>query len=252
VLVVPMRANKKSTPKYFRITQNIAGAIRCGDLAPGVPIPSENELIERYRISNTTARRIHRELEQAGWVTRIKGKGTFVSVQRVDRSVDRILGFTKNMLETGHHPSTQLLGVKMRHRGRTMVINSRRYVLPGPVFEIERLRLADGMPMMRETRYVSTTLCPGIHKKNLEESLYDIYEKEYGLELVRVDQRLSAIIINGEEMGFPGVKGPIPAFLVEGATLCGKGMVLETEVSIYRGDIYHFSVQADAQASRAV
>lgn len=239
-----MKTAKSPAPKYFRISRQIVADIRCGGLAPGTKIPSENELIETYNVSNTTARKVHQELERAGWVTRIKGKGTYVRGSRVDRSADRILGFTKNMVEAGRVPSTRLISAKLRRRGQTLVINSRRYVLSGPVCEIKRLRLADDVPMMRETRYVSETLCPEIQEKNLEGSLYDIYEHDYGLQLMQVDQRLSAIVTDAAEMGFPGVEGQIPAFLVEGVTFCGKELILETEESIYRGDMYRFSVRA--------
>jgi GntR family transcriptional regulator len=239
-----MKTAKKQAPKYFRIIQQITARIRSGDLQPETTIPSENQLIETYKISNTTARRVHQELERAGLVTRIKGKGTYVHGGRVDRSVHRILGFTKNMVEAGRQPSTRLLSVKVRPRGRKLVLNSRRYFLPGPLCEIQRLRLADGIPMMRETRYISETLCPGIHDKDLERSLYDIYENDYGLQLMQVDQWLSAIVVDGKKLGFREVDGSIPAFLVKGATLCGKGLILETEESIYSGEMYHFSVQA--------
>ncbi len=239
-----MKTAQETTPKYFRIMQEIVAEVRGGRLLPGVQVPSENELIEQHKISNTTARRVHQELEQAGWVTRIKGKGTYVRGSRVDRSVDRILGFTRNMVEAGRIPSTRLLSAKVRRRDRTLTINSRRYVLSGPVCEIKRLRLADGIAMMRETRYVSERLCPGIHKKDLEGSLYDIYEHEYGLQLMQVNQRLSAIIVEGQQMGFPDVEGEIPAFCVEGVTFCAKEVVFEMEESIYRGDMYRFSVRA--------
>ena len=235
---------RKRPPKYFVIMQKISSGIRAGDLGPRMQIPSENEIIERYRVSNTTARKVHQELERTGWVTRVKGKGTYVCDKRVNRSATRILGFTKNMVEAGRTPSTRLISVKVRRQGRRMSVNGRQYHLAGPICEIRRLRLADGVPMMRETRYVSEKLCPGISRKPLEGSLYDIYEREYGLSLAQVDQTLSAVVVNGEEAGFPGVAQEIPAFRVEGVTLCGKDMVLEMEESIYRGDTYQFSVRA--------
>ena len=231
-------------PKYFRIMQDLLTEIRKGELVPGMQVPSENELIEAYKISNTTARKVHHELERSGWVTRIKGKGTYVRGRRVDRSADRILGFTRNMIESGRVPSTRLISAKVRREDRTLSINGRRYVLRGPLCEIRRLRLADGVPMMIETRYVSERLCPGIRTKDLEGSLYDIYEREYGLELTQIDQSLSAVLIDGEKTGFPGVEAEMPGFRVEGVTSTAKELILEMEESIYRGDMYRFSVRA--------
>jgi GntR family transcriptional regulator len=237
-------ARKKGIPRYFEIVRDITAAIRGGRLAPGDVVPSENDLIGAYGVSNTTARKALEDLERAGRVQRIKGKGTYVCDSRVDRSATRILGFTQNMVEAGRVPSTKLLSAKVHREGRDLTLNGRRYVLAGPVCEIKRLRLADGIPMMIETRHVSERLCPGIHRKDLEGSLYDIYEREFGLQLARIDQRVSAVIINGKELGFPGISGLIPAFHVEGVTFCAKELVLELEESVYRGDMYRFSVRA--------
>jgi len=239
-----MTGSTKQIPKYYRIMQDVIEHIRTGQLASGALVPSENELIRAYGISNTTARKVHTELERAGWVTRIKGKGTFVRGNPVDRSVDRILGFNRNMIQAGRQPSTKLISAKVRKAGCSKTINNRRYSLAGPICEIKRLRLADGVPMMFETRFVSVQLCPGIHKKDLTGSLYSIYEKDYGLHLTQIDQNLSAVIIDAEEMGFAGVEGEIPALKVEGVTTTAKEIILEMEESIYRGDMYRFSVRA--------
>ena len=148
------------------------------------------------------------------------------------------------MLEAGRKPSTRLISVKLRDAEHHLDIGARRYTLGGPICEIARLRLADGVPVMRETRYISTKLCPGIEEKDLEGSLYDIYEQEYSLHLDEVNQRLSAIVIDEKEGTFPEISGQIPGFLVEGVTFCAKELILELEESIYRGDMYRFSVRA--------
>ncbi len=72
------------------------------------------------------------------------------------------------------------------------------FTLKGPFCEIERLRLADGIPMMKETRYLSLTLCPDIHKRNLEQSLYEVFAKHYGIHLTEINQMLSAIVLEGD------------------------------------------------------
>ncbi len=231
-------------PKYLRISREIIGSIESGKLPLGGRVPSENELIRRYGVSNTIARRALQETEQAGWVVRIKGKGTFVRQNRVDRSAMRILGFTRNMREAGRTPSTRLVEALVHKAGHSVTVNGRLYMLRGPLCRIERVRLADGIPMMREIRYISLRFCPGIQKQPLESSLYDIYEKEYGLQLSQVDQILSAIEVPDDLLDVFGLRAPVPAFQVEGVTFCGKEQILEMEDSIYRGDMYRFSVKA--------
>ena len=239
-----MTSDKYSPPKYFQIFRRIVGAIQRGELPPGAPVASENEIIERYGVSNTTARNVLHELEQEGCVTRVKGKGTFVRDFPVLRSINRIFGFTRNMIEAGRKPATRLLGFHLREGDHSQTINGRLYTLKGPFCEIERLRLADGIPMMKETRYLSLSLCPNIHRRNLEQSLYQIFDKHYGIRLTEINQMLSAVVLEGEWLPVFQVDRSIPAFRVEGAYFCGKDLIVEMENSVYRGDRYRFAAKA--------
>ncbi len=234
-------------PKYFQISREIISLIQRGKLAPGSPVPSENEIIEKHRVSNTTARKALHELEKEGWVMRVKGKGTFVRDYTVVRAINRIFGFTKNMLEAGRKPTTRLIGFHLRDSDHYQVINGQRFTLKGPFCEIERIRYADGIPMMRETRYISLRLCPDIHKRKLEQSLYSIFEKDYGLYLTEINQMLSAVLLEGEMLAVFELTKPVPAFRVEGASFCGKDLIIEMEDSVYRGDMYRFAAKATRQ-----
>lgn len=231
-------------PKYYAIAQEIIDSIKHGDLRPGMKIPSENQIIESYGVSNTTARKAIQELEMGGWVVKVKAKGTYVRKKAVVRSIDRILSFTKNMIEAGYVPSTKTLYQGIVADGYSALINGRRYSMPGPVFKVQRLRFADDTPMMLEARYISLALCPGIEKMSIEGSLYDIYENQFGIELTEIRQMLSAFMIESGVDGFFNVHKPIPGLLVDGVTFCGREIILEMEKSIYRGDKYSFTVHA--------
>jgi len=124
------------------------------------------------------------------------------------------------------------------------VINGRQYKVKAPVFKINRLRLADGAPMMLETRYIAMALCPGIDKENLEGSLYEIYAKKYGIHLTRIEQTLGVEMMGAAVAGLFDIQEPAPAFRVEGVTFCGKDLVLEIELSLYHGKEYKFVVEA--------
>jgi GntR family transcriptional regulator len=233
-----------SPPKYFQITREIISAIQSGSLPPRTSVPSENDIIEKYNVSNTTARKALHELEKEGWVTRIKGKGTFVRDNTVLRAINRIFGFTKNMTEAGRKPTTRLIGFHLRPGDHTQTVNGREFTLKGPVCEIERIRYADGIPMMAETRYISLQFCPDIHRRNLEQSLYTIFEKDYGLRLTEINQMLSAVLLEGDSLRPFQLLKPVPAFRVEGVSFCGKDLIIEMEDSVYRGDMYRFAAKA--------
>lgn len=69
----------KKTALYKQIQQHIREKIRSGQLRPSDRIPSEQELMDEYRVSKITVKNALTELADEGLVTRIQGKGTFVS-----------------------------------------------------------------------------------------------------------------------------------------------------------------------------
>ena len=92
-----MSGRNHNLPLYYQISREIIEKIQTGELLPGMRVPSENEIVKKYEVSNTTARKILNEIESLGWALKIKGKGTFVQRNTVERSATRILSFTKNM-----------------------------------------------------------------------------------------------------------------------------------------------------------
>lgn len=232
-------------PMYFLISKEIIEKIKKKELKPGDRIISENEIIRNYEVSNTTARKVLQEIENQGYVKRVKGKGTFVRDNaKASRSVTKVLSFTKNMLQLGFTPNTKLLECTTEKAGITIIVNGRNYSINGPACKITRLRYADNEPVLKEIRYISTRFCPGIEKLDLKGSLYSIYENNYHLKITSIYQTLSAIIIDNEQLEDFEKDDIVPGFKVDGVTFCGKDLVLEIEESIYCGDFYKFNIEA--------
>ncbi len=239
-----MKSHENHIPLYYSISREIIERIQNNELLPGMQIPSENEIIKKYGVSNTTARKILHEIENSGWAIKIKGKGTFVQKNRIERSSTRILGFTRNMIESGFVPTTKVLEARIMPEGYSAFIGGRRYNMKGPVFKIHRLRFANETPMMLEVRYIAMQFCPDIEQQDFSGSLYDIYERVYKIRMTEIVQDLATIMMDTGIREFFDINQPIPAFLIDGVTFCGKEMILEMEKSIYRGDKYRFTVRA--------
>jgi GntR family transcriptional regulator len=232
--------------KYLSIAEEIAEHIRSGTLVPGSRTPSENEIIHRHNVSNTTARKALQSLENDGLVRRIKGRGTFVREEPVFRPATEILSFSENMRRTGLVPSTRVLAAFDKVEGMTIRIGDRNHSLKGPCYEIRRLRFGNDVPVMMETRFIDAELCPGLNRENLSGSLYELYEQA-GLELTEICQSLSPVILGNDELECFGIPGPAPGMVLEGASYGGAGQLIEIERSVYRGDSYSFIVSARNQ-----
>lgn len=68
-----------SIPMYKKIQQDLFNMIASGQLREGDRIPSESELVEQYYVSAITAKNALNSLADRGLITRVRGKGSFVS-----------------------------------------------------------------------------------------------------------------------------------------------------------------------------
>ena len=65
-------------PIYEQITQQIKNAILSGQLSAGDALPSIRGLAKDLRLSVITTKRAYEELERAGLIATVPGKGSFV------------------------------------------------------------------------------------------------------------------------------------------------------------------------------
>ncbi|EPH96048.1 transcriptional regulator, GntR family [Enterococcus faecalis 13-SD-W-01] len=65
-------------PLYKKIFTDLHTAILNGTLPVDSQVPTEKELSEQYQVSRITSKRALTELEQAGLIYRLRGKGSFV------------------------------------------------------------------------------------------------------------------------------------------------------------------------------
>lgn len=243
-------------PKYLSISNELIQKIEAGELQPGDKTPSENELIKRYNISNTTARKCLLELEHKGWASRIKGKGTIVLNRSEDKHLTRVLGsfhairenFNDNLLKEGLKPKNIILEKTIIENGFSAKINNRHFIIEGPVLKIHRLRYGNDQLLKDETRFISLTLCPKINLLDLDETLIKIYEDKYHLKLEEIQRTLGATIIHPRESdNYFDSEIPLAIFILDGAVFSSEGKIIEIEKSYYRGDKYKFSVSAKPQ-----
>lgn len=240
--------------KFIALSESIIEKIRQGDLQPGDQIPSENELIKTFNISNTTARKTLLEIESKGWARRIKGKGTYVLNRTQDHHLLRTLGsiyatrrgFHDSLIAEGFIPKNIVLEKTILPDGISSEINNRHFIIEGPVLKLHQLRYADDLLIKDEVKYISLTLCPKINRIPTEVSYFKVYEDHYHLKINEVQQTLSVKILEPNTTNFEFSK-PTPAFVLDSAVVCTGDYVVEIEQSYYHGDIYKFAVIANPE-----
>ena len=69
---------RDARPIYTQIFDGFRDQILSGILRPGDKLPSVRELASQLTINPNTIQRAYRELEAAGWIATVAGKGCFV------------------------------------------------------------------------------------------------------------------------------------------------------------------------------
>jgi len=77
-------SNSSKEPIYEQITNQIKSLILAGELQEGTAIPSMRNLAKDLQISVITTKRAYEELEKAGFIYSIVGKGSFVAEQNLE------------------------------------------------------------------------------------------------------------------------------------------------------------------------
>jgi GntR family transcriptional regulator len=115
----------------------------------GSRLPSDADLCRRFGVSRMTARGAVEKLAAEGLLYRRRGQGTFVAARRVPRLLGSPLSFTESMRRRGLTTSSQIVEAT---RGEPEPADVEALKLNGGdlVVIIERLRLADGVPMALE------------------------------------------------------------------------------------------------------
>lgn len=91
-------SNNSKEPIYEQIFRQIQEQILKGELKEGEALPSMRQLAKDLQISVITTKRAYEELEKAGFIYSIIGKGSFVAEQNVELVRERKLNAIEELL----------------------------------------------------------------------------------------------------------------------------------------------------------
>jgi GntR family transcriptional regulator len=132
---------KDSQARYLEIAESLKHQI--GRMAPDTLLPTENELAAQFAVSRVTVRQALGLLEQAGTITRTRGRGTIVNPPKAIRNNIPMCTLEDDFRQQGIAYETQILGFDAASR-------------PTPEVR-ERLRLSpkERVGVLRLTRIVN-------------------------------------------------------------------------------------------------
>jgi GntR family transcriptional regulator len=228
-------------PMYRKLQELLREAIESGEFPEGEQFPTERQVVERYQVSRPTANKVLSGMAAEGLLEFRKGVGTFVRRRPLDYDVRTLVSFTQKARDAGRHPSTQVLSFdRIAVTEVDAEIALRLRAKPGEtLLAVGRLRLADGLPVILERRWLPAAMFPGLSRGELRGSIYRVIADKYRLEITESDQTIRAIGIRGADAKLLQVPAGSAGFLVSAAGYAGDRAVW-WERTLYRGDSYEF------------
>jgi GntR family transcriptional regulator len=236
-------AARAPTPLYYRVREALRAQIESGELAPGSPVPTENQLIERYGVSRTTVREAVLGLVQEGLLYRKQGKGTFVAARRFQEQLGALTGFTEEMEARGLHAGARVLTVEaVTLQGHDATLLG--LPIGAPAYRIARLRLANEEPVEIETAFFPHDIGFRLAQDDLHDvGIYALLEQRYGVQLHEAEQTIEARAARADEARLLGVRRGAPVLVIERVTSDVTGRLIELGRSVYRADRYKYRVR---------
>jgi GntR family transcriptional regulator len=227
--------NERSQPLYRQVQETIREAIADRSLRPDDALPPERELSSAFGVSRITIRKAIEGLVNEGVLDTHHGSGTFVRT-KVEKNFAQLTSFSEEMAARGMVPSSRWLNRTSGSVRPDEVLTLR--ASPGTtVFRFSRIRLADDSPMSIEYATILASCLPSLEA--VKHSLYSALHKT-GNRPVRAFQRLSALILDGEQADLLGASPGDAGLLAERVGFNKKGVAIEFSQSFYRGDTYDF------------
>lgn len=168
------------------VREELARRIERGEWRPRDRLPSEPDLAASLGVSRATLREALRSLAEDGFVHRIQGSGTFVTHRpRLRNNLDVNFGVTDLIRSMGMEPGSREVRVgesaSSEEDARALGLE-----LGDPVLSIERVRTADGRPVVFSVDLLPLRVLGNREGLGVDgSSVYDLLEHEAGIVVQR-------------------------------------------------------------------
>ncbi len=239
-------------PTADELRRKLLEQIQSGALAPGQRLGGERELAVEYGVSRSSLRQALAALESEGVVRRVPGRagGTFVSSDKVDRDLSRIVGVPALLRDQGFTAGSKVMSSAVVAADAATAKALK--IEPGAfVCDIVRIRLADSSPISLEHARFPAERFPGLLELSLGGSLYELLEAEYGVRPSEAEERIEVVSATEHEGMILGVPAGAPLLSITRTAVDQDGVPFETAHDLFRADRTRLTVRTNGRAGTA-
>ncbi|NYT38364.1 GntR family transcriptional regulator [Allopusillimonas soli] len=229
------------SPLYQQIKGLLLQSLDRGEWKPGEAIPSELDLAARFQVSQGTVRKAIDELAADNLLVRRQGKGTFVATHHEANVRFRFLRLTPD---------------DARQRGSaSQVLDCRRVKAPADiaalldlrngeaVVSLRRLLSFEDTPTILDDIWLPGAVFKGLTAESMQRlrsPLYALFESEFGVSMVRADEKIKAVAASDEQAQLLRIEPGAPLLRVERVSYTYGDRPMEVRRGLYLTEQFHY------------
>jgi GntR family transcriptional regulator len=225
-----MEESPRYRPLYQQVYDFLVKQIVAGEWGPGESLPSEQALAGRLNVSQGTVRKALDALAADSLIDRRQGKGTYVAEHTQERALFR---FFRMARPGGARAVPTSAGETLKRRAARAADVARLQLPAGAeVYEVNRVRLIDGVPAVLEKNVLPAALFPGLERHApLPNALYALYQRVYGVNIVSAEEELRADAARKDDCRRLGLAPGAPLLHIDRVALSLEGARVEWRTS---------------------
>jgi len=182
----------RGVARYYLLYEYLSGALNDGTIPAGGALPSEPELVTRYKLSRTTVRRALARLEEEGRIIRRRGSGTFARQNRKPVRLHLNLhDFFEDITTLAAQSTTSMLRFEMGAVPAS--VRELQPRLEPQALIIQRIHRAHGVPYALTTAYVPERIGRKIKKSSLNRTHLVTVIDQLGARSTKTEYTTSAV-----------------------------------------------------------
>lgn len=225
-------------PLYYKVKKDIEQKITEGAYKKGDFIPSEPELEQYYKVSRTTVRKAINMLVEEGYLTIVRGMGTKVTPSKLKHKGAELMSFTELMKRQGMVPEVRDIQIRRIHPDQE-VLETLELKPWEEVYEIFRVRTADGEPITINTSYIPYRLVENRDLSVLKDkqSLYQVLE-DFNILVQNTEDTMSAVKASQKQAEILQISKNDPLLYIERTAYDRNDRIIEFSRIAIRADRY--------------
>ncbi len=226
---------------YKEVQRKMLLALSAAEWLPGEAIPAEKRLCERFSVSIGTLRKAIDELVAEGILIRHQGRGTFVATHNRDQHWFRYFKIARHD-EPKTYPSPVLVDFS---KGKADRQACEKLGIAGAskAFHFTNLMNLNGEPALVDEITLPEALFAGLTRARIEQrpsTLYNFYQAEFGLNVIRIEERLRSTLASSKHAELLGVEPGAPLLTVRRVAYSYNDQPVEWRISYVNTERYEY------------